>query len=174
MSAFGSSSASKSNENLPKRYVVVCNIAKQNNVRALINAAVAYNFKVIIIGLERMDFGNTGEKLIRLATCEELKRFLKEENIPLVGIEIMPDAKSVMEDPFESSIALMPGNEGDGLSQRQKDSCDFFLYIPQYGFGTASLNVYIATTIVLHRYNLYIDKHFATENSGVGWNQIIR
>ena len=46
----------------------------------------------------------------------------------------------------------MLGNEGQGLSHRQCSACDSFVYIPQYGAGTASLNVVVAASIVLHRY----------------------
>lgn len=38
------------------------------------------------------------------------------------------------------------------MSERQKSFCDSFVYISQYGGGTASLNVTVATSIVLHRY----------------------
>jgi tRNA G18 (ribose-2'-O)-methylase SpoU len=32
------------------------------------------------------------------------------------------------------------------------DICDFFVYIPQYGAGTGSLNVTVAASIVLHHF----------------------
>lgn len=48
----------------------------------------------------------------------------------------------------------MMGNEGTGLSPKQLALCDSFVYIPQHGRGTASLNVNVAAAIVLH--------HFAT------------
>jgi len=38
------------------------------------------------------------------------------------------------------------------MSQAQKDICDEFVYIPQYGNGTASLNVNVATALVLHNW----------------------
>jgi tRNA G18 (ribose-2'-O)-methylase SpoU len=38
------------------------------------------------------------------------------------------------------------------MSDKQKSVCDGFIYIPQYGAGTASLNVNVATGIILHRY----------------------
>ena len=45
---------------------------------------------------------------------------------------------------------------GSGLSKAQKDICDGFLYLPQYGIGgTGSLNVSVATTLALHRYSLW-------------------
>lgn len=36
------------------------------------------------------------------------------------------------------------------MSEHQKSYCDSFVYIPQYGVGTASLNVNVATCLVLH------------------------
>jgi tRNA G18 (ribose-2'-O)-methylase SpoU len=38
------------------------------------------------------------------------------------------------------------------MSEKQKSVCDGYVYIPQYGAGTASLNVNVATGIILHRY----------------------
>lgn len=42
--------------------------------------------------------------------------------------------------------------QGQGLSAKQCEICDFFVYIPQYGCGTASLNVTVAASIVLHQF----------------------
>lgn len=41
------------------------------------------------------------------------------------------------------------------MSERQKAVCDSFVYISQYGGGTASLNVTVATSIILHRYSAW-------------------
>ena len=51
--------------------------------------------------------------------------------------------------------AFMLGNEGQGLSPKQLALCDGFVYIPQYGAGTASLNVAVAASIVLHHYAVW-------------------
>lgn len=141
-----------------ERYLVIANVSKRNNVKFLINAAIAYNFKIILVGWlsfnEPVDGLDEGS-MIKFETLIELTAFLAERNIPLVGIEIIDGAKSVLDDPFTSSIAVMPGNEGTGLSKTQKAACSGFIYIPQYGDGTASLNVYIATTIILHKFHLW-------------------
>jgi hypothetical protein len=42
-----------------------------------------------------------------------------------------------------------------GLSDSQKRECSAFVYIPQYGPGTASLNVAVAASIVLHHYAIW-------------------
>eukprot|EP00884_Botryococcus_braunii_P005995 jgi/Botrbrau1/15397/Bobra.43_2s0025.1 len=49
----------------------------------------------------------------------------------------------------------MLGNEGAGLSEAQMRECDAFVYIPQYGCGTASLNVTVAASIALHHFALW-------------------
>ena len=58
--------------------------------------------------------------------------------------------------PVQTSFAC-PANlpQGQGLSPRQMRNCDAFIYIPQDGPGTASLNVAVAASIVLHHYALW-------------------
>ena len=45
--------------------------------------------------------------------------------------------------------------QGTGLSHGQVQLCDAFVYIQQYGAGTASLNVSVAASIVLHHFALW-------------------
>ena len=45
--------------------------------------------------------------------------------------------------------------QGTGLSQHQLELCDSFVYIPQHGQGTASLNVTVAASIVLHQFAVW-------------------
>ena len=45
--------------------------------------------------------------------------------------------------------------QGTGLSTAQIRLCDSFVYIPQHGEGTASLNVTVATSIVLHHFAIW-------------------
>ena len=70
----------------------------------------------------------------------------------IIGIEITDSAKPVHTCPWSGPVAFMLGNEGQGMSDRQMRACDSFVYISQYGVGTASLNVAVAASIVLHRY----------------------
>lgn len=49
----------------------------------------------------------------------------------------------------------LPARQGQGLNAKQLAACDSFLYIPQYGPGTASLNVAVAASIVLHSFALW-------------------
>eukprot|EP01041_Mallomonas_annulata_P014190 gene14190-30202_t len=139
------------------RYLIISNISKEMNVKAICITAAAHGFSVLIVGrtsdlsfLE--NYATMGISIQRFSTLAECKAFITTKGIELVGIEIMKDAVSILNDPFQKAIAFMPGNEGTGLSLKQKELCDRFVYIPQYGSGTASLNVNVATSLVLHRY----------------------
>lgn len=53
-------------------------------------------------------------------------------------------------------IAILMGNEGQGIHPKHMRSCHGFVRIPQYGVGTASLNVSVAASIVLYRFHEWI------------------
>lgn len=75
-----------------------------------------------------------------------------EQHARIIGVEITDTAEPVQRHPFTTATAFMMGNEGTGLSPKQLALCDSFVYIPQHGRGTASLNVNVAAAIVLHRF----------------------
>ena len=82
-------------------------------------------------------------------TCNRQQR----RPIRVVGVEIDPSSQDVEGEPFEGDTAFMMGNEGQGMNEKQMSLCDGFVKIAQYGGGTASLNVYVAASIVLHRFH---------------------
>ena len=77
----------------------------------------------------------------------------------LIGVEIdatsipLTDDYFVQRPFFDKDTALVMGNEGQGIHPNHKKDCTGgFVRIPQYGSGTASLNVNVAASVVLHRY----------------------
>ncbi|CAN1300712.1 23S rRNA (guanosine-2'-O-)-methyltransferase RlmB [Linum perenne] len=80
---------------------------------------------------------------------------LQEKDCDICGVEIAEGALPVNEHPFKKSTAFLLGNEGTGLSAKECEICDFFVYIPQYGCGTVSLNVTVAASIVLHHFGVW-------------------
>ena len=48
--------------------------------------------------------------------------------------------------------------------------CDAFVYIPQYGSGTASLNVTVAGSIILHHFGLWAGMQ---ESDRVGYKYVL-
>jgi tRNA G18 (ribose-2'-O)-methylase SpoU len=155
-------------------YLVVSNISKRPNIRSLLLTAAAFGCTgVFIVGQRQFDMSPDGPDLPgQIKTCVQegrmvIRRFekwhecvlyLKENNVQLVGVEIHEDAQNindfVAQEPT-ADVAFLMGNEGQGLNAKQMDSCDAFVIISQYGGGTASLNVNVAASIVLHRFHEY-------------------
>lgn len=142
------------------RYLLLTNISKANNLRDLAYTAAAHGFVPIVVG-ER---GRGVEEnvmleeqlpripiILRFYDLGEAAEYLGSRNVPIIGLEIMAESRSIL-DPgsLPESMALMPGNEGSGLSATQKAVCQSFVFVPQYSAGTASLNVNVATALVLH------------------------
>ena len=169
-------------------HLIITNISKRANVRALIQTAAAMHCaSVLVVGQKSLDLQSPGGRdlpnslqeivgttndclaIRRFATWEECVQHLKDRRIQLVGVEIHPDARSIdsfLEDDVVVDTAFVMGNEGTGLHVKQMQSCDAFVRIPQYGGGTASLNVYVAASIVLHRFHHWQQRqvHQGTES----------
>eukprot|EP01038_Epipyxis_sp_PR26KG_P005641 gene5641-7787_t len=143
-------------------YLVICNISKRRNIHTLCQTATAFNMNILLVGMKNTEAlylsSEVMQKVTLLENLNELKIFLSLNSIPLYGIEISNDSISVLDKPFTRPIAFMPGNEGMGLSSRQKEIIDNSIFVPQYGCGTASLNVYVATTIVMYHYNSWLQE----------------
>ncbi len=59
------------------------------------------------------------------------------------------------------------------MNNNQKEICDEFIYIPQFGSGTASLNVNVATSIIINEYNNWkINKNVNNDNNSNNSNNI--
>ncbi|ESR32986.1 hypothetical protein CICLE_v10006973mg [Citrus x clementina] len=142
-------------------YVVVHNIAKRHNVGTLARSATAFGVsEMILVG--RRDFnafgshGSTSHVHFRhFHSLSDARVFLKSKDCDICGVEITDNAVDVTQHPFKKSTAFLLGNEGMGLSAKECEICDFFVYIPQYGGGTASLNVTVAASIVLHHFGVW-------------------
>ncbi|URE33764.1 SpoU rRNA Methylase family [Musa troglodytarum] len=142
--------------------VVVHNVAKRHNVGTMARSATAFGVSEIVL-VGRRDFnafgshGSTSHLRFRhFHSLSQARHYLKEErNCDICGVEITDGALSIADHPFRKSTAFLLGNEGTGLSAKECEICDFFVYIPQYGCGTASLNVTVAASIVLHHFGVW-------------------
>ncbi|EXC05713.1 tRNA (guanosine(18)-2'-O)-methyltransferase [Morus notabilis] len=139
-------------------YVVVHNIAKRHNIGTLARSATAFGVSELIL-VGRRDFNSFGShgstshlRFRHFHSLLDARHFLQERDCDICGVEITDGAVAVNQHPFKRSTAFLLGNEGTGLSAKECEICDFFVYIPQYGCGTASLNVTVAASIVLHHF----------------------
>jgi len=143
----------------PRFYLILSHIAKKHNVGTMLRSASAFGVREVLVAGSRKSvqfFGSQGtHKHVAVRFFDDLDAavsYAKGKGCKICGVEIKPEAKSVLEEPFDSSTAFLLGNEGDGLNPKQSAVCDTFVYIPHYGDGTASLNVSIAASIVFHRF----------------------
>lgn len=74
---------------------------------------------------------------------------LKEENIWVVGLDNDPSAYLPGQIRLDGAIALVVGNEGQGMRSLVRDSCDFLLRLPMRG-QIESLNAAVAGSIALY------------------------
>ena len=151
------------NATAPEFYVVVHNIAKKPNVGGMVRSAVAFGCaQVLIVGSKKKNLGLFGSfgtakhvEFIFFEAFKECVHYVKTtKNADLCGVEIRNDAKNVVE-AFRGAVrstAFLLGNEGSGIHPAHAAQCDYFVYIPQYGSGTASCNVYVAASIVFHQF----------------------
>ncbi|URE33762.1 SpoU rRNA Methylase family [Musa troglodytarum] len=107
--------------------VVVHNVAKRHNVGTMARSATAFGVSEIVL-VGRRDFNAFGSH----GSTSHL-RFRH----------------------FHSLSQARHYLKGTGLSAKECEICDFFVYIPQYGCGTASLNVTVAASIVLHHFGVW-------------------
>eukprot|EP00668_Euglena_longa_P048061 GGOE01065115.1.p1 GENE.GGOE01065115.1~~GGOE01065115.1.p1 ORF type:complete len:197 (-),score=55.15 GGOE01065115.1:236-826(-) len=153
----------------PAAYLLLHNIAKRGNVGNIVRSAVAFGVKEIIT------YGNKDARpqgpripwehipVRHFSKLSEAITYLKEPPrcCWICGVEIDPQATPVQQHPFRGNTCFVLGNEGQGLDERQMQACDHFVYIPQYGSGTASLNVNVAGSIILHHFGIWANKHTA-------------
>ena len=143
--------------------VLIFNIQSKHNVKSIINTALSFNCdKILIIGKDKkvlqQFYSNEknqkiiNEKFIVFNNLEELKEYIKKNNIYVCGVEIGKDCIPVQKEPFKGDTLFVLGNEGMGLNQRQKELCDQYVFIEQYSNKTGSLNVCIAASIIFYHF----------------------
>ncbi len=74
---------------------------------------------------------------------------LKEAGVWVAGLEDAPEARNILETDLSGALALVVGNEGEGMRQLVRKSCDFLVRLPMHG-KIDSLNASVAGSIALY------------------------
>jgi len=159
-------------------FVVLSNLQSGGNIGNIVRSASIFGVaECIVVGQKRYRLtGDHGSRFDlprrHMWSHAEAKDYLKckKGGVRIYGIEIVPDAAPIMKYdrgtgvvtfPFDrqySGAAFIFGNEGAGLSAKQREICDEFLFIPQTrggtrdGGGSASMNVACAAAVILQAY----------------------
>ena len=74
---------------------------------------------------------------------------LKEAGVWVIGLDTDPQAQDVNQVRLDGALALVVGNEGEGMRHLVRQSCDILVRLPMRG-QVASLNAAVAGSIALY------------------------
>lgn len=83
----------------------------------------------------------------RVTNITQTIKTLQKEGVWIVGTDM--GAPVYHEANLTGSIAIVVGNEGDGISRLVKESCDFMISLPMMG-AVSSLNASVACGVVMY------------------------
>lgn len=93
--------------------------------------------------------GASEHVLVAQANLARTLEEMKKAGAWVVGLEGGEGAQPVESVPLNGPIALVVGNEGEGMRQLVRDSCDFLLALPMKG-KIESLNAAVAGSIAIY------------------------
>lgn len=141
--------------------VVLDNVRSQNNIGSVFRTADAFRVAhIALCGIcstpPHREIHKTAlgaEESVEWSYHEETTecvKALKEQGYRIYAVELAHDSLKLDKDPVETDrpVALVFGNEIDGVQEEVMALCDGFLEIPQYG-TKHSLNVSCAAAIVI-------------------------
>lgn len=88
--------------------------------------------------------------LIVVTNTNEALRKLKEHKFWVVGLD-MDAKKTIWDEDFAAPMAFVIGNEGHGVREKTKETCDYLLNIPMER-GVESLNASVTAGVVAYEW----------------------
>jgi tRNA G18 (ribose-2'-O)-methylase SpoU len=98
------------------------------------------------------------------ADVEGLATWASDHHLPLIGVDNLPGSLVVTEAAIPRECVFLFGQEGPGLSEAARLSCEVVLHIPQYG-STRSINAGVASGVAMYE---WVRRHGSTSDSPPG------
>ena len=147
------------NDKVGDRVIILDGIQDPGNLGTIIRSAVAFNFDTVVISKNSVSIYNP--KVLRstkgmifninIVVCE-LDSFMdKIDDYLIYGTDVVSGI-DVREMEVSKKIAIVIGNEGNGISKEVHDKCDKFLYIDMND-KCESLNAGVAASIIMYEVN---------------------
>jgi len=141
-------------------YLILDNLRSVHNIGAIFRTADATMVaKIYLCGITahppRKDLEKTAlgaEKYVPWEYCEttvDAINICRSQNIPIIALEQTDKSTDFHQFKFKKPLALIIGNEVDGIGNDNLALCDAAIEIPMYGCKN-SLNVTTATGIALY------------------------
>lgn len=139
--------------------VLLDHLEDPHNLGAIIRTCEAAGVKTIILPKDRQVLINSTVMKTSVGTLDNMRivlvsnlanaiERLKDNGYWIVGTAL-ENSVDYREIDYSGKIALVIGNEGDGISQIVAKNCDFLAKIPMYG-KTNSLNASVAAGIMIY------------------------
>jgi tRNA G18 (ribose-2'-O)-methylase SpoU len=84
-------------------------------------------------------------------TPDAFAEWAREEDMPVLGVDNLPGAESILDADIPARCAFLFGQEGPGLSEDARSVCVRVLSIPQFG-STRSINAGVASGIAMYEW----------------------
>lgn len=147
------------NESIGNKIIVLDNIQDPGNLGTIIRSSCAFNFDTIILSKDTVDPYNP--KTVRSTKgmifntniqVKDLKEFLPNlKGYDIYGTDVT-NGINIKNETFNNKIAIIIGNEGQGISQEVKEYCKKNIYIPMNN-KCESLNAAVAASIIMYEVN---------------------
>lgn len=139
--------------------VILDHLEDPHNLGAIIRTCEAAGVRYIILPKNRQVLINSTVMKTSVGTLDSVNvvlvnnisqaiRDLKKHNFWIVGTSL-DNSQDYRFIDYSGKIALVIGNEGNGISKLVADNCDFLAKIPMYG-KTNSLNASVAAGIMIY------------------------
>ena len=131
------------------------NLEHDFNIGSIVRTANAFLAKEVhIVGRRRWNrrgamVTDRYQHIRHHESVDELKAWAVEAQIPIVGIDNVPQSLPLETFDLPESCVLFFGQEGTGLAPEAIEACDAVVSIAQYG-STRSINVGAAAAIAMH------------------------
>ncbi len=108
------------------------------------NRSVSLNSTVVKVSTGAIEYVN----LIEVSNLNNTIKLLKDNGFWIVGTDANPD-KSYKDIDHSTSVAVVIGSEGKGISKLVRQNCDYLVSIPMMG-KVNSLNASVSASIIMY------------------------
>ncbi len=147
----------------PNLTVILENVHDQHNIGAVMRTCDSIGIMEVYILQSRENFQVTHVTLGKRTSASSRKwvdvhlynnldncfKAIRKKYDKIYATHLSSDAKTLHQLDLTESVALLFGNERDGVSQEALDRCDGNFIIPQVGF-IQSLNISVAAAVTLY------------------------
>ena len=143
-----------------QRYLLLDNIQDPGNLGTIVRTADAAGFDAVILGTGTVDLYN--DKVLRSmqgshfhipvfqADLKDYLPMLKDKGVQVAVTALHRDSKDYTILQGSTDVAIVVGNEGQGVSDAVIDLADVVVTIPMFG-KAESLNVAIASALLMYK-----------------------